>query len=250
MPSGTPAAAPDPEGATTEDWNIGKEVLAVGSLDFTLGAEVVCEDGECGELERLVVDSAEDAVTHLVVGTRHAASRLVPADLVDTTAPHSIRLRCTLAQFGAFAPAEEVEIRPGLRRDVEPTMGTIRAAARVGAMVKNPDGLANPDVDPPLGLTRERRAFDVDKLDAGEGEVWHGQQVHTSDGPVGHVDGLVADPRHGVSYILLQEGHLWGEKEVAIPAGAIKFVVDDGVYLNLTKEEVGKLPPVDLARLE
>lgn len=55
---------------------------------------------------------------------------------------------------------------------------------------------------------------------------------------------MVAD-RTGeqLAYILLEEGHLWGEKEVAIRVAAVKYVLDDGVHLILTKQEVAALPP-------
>jgi hypothetical protein len=44
--------------------------------------------------------------------------------------------------------------------------------------------------------------------------------------------------------VLLREGHLWGRKTVAIPISAVTGV-DAGIRLNLTKEQVGELPPVD-----
>ena len=55
------------------------------------------------------------------------------------------------------------------------------------------------------------------------------------------------DPR------LLQEGHLFGRKEVAIPISAVtqvdnnavEQVDNNGVRLNLTKQQVQDLPPVD-----
>jgi hypothetical protein len=57
-----------------------------------------------------------------------------------------------------------------------------------------------------------------------------------------------------VTHVLLQEGHLFGRKEVAIPISAVTHVdtdayiqVDDsGVQLNLTKQQVQDLPPVDI----
>jgi hypothetical protein len=52
-----------------------------------------------------------------------------------------------------------------------------------------------------------------------------------------------------VTHVLLDEGLLWGKKRVAIPFSAVTGV-DDGVALNLTKDEVGDLPPVDLADQE
>jgi hypothetical protein len=55
-----------------------------------------------------------------------------------------------------------------------------------------------------------------------------------------------ADPcRHRPRRPLLDEGHLWGHKQVAIPIGAVAGV-EDGVRLPLSKDQVRDLPPVDL----
>ena len=82
----------------------------------------------------------------------------------------------------------------------------------------------------------------------GEVEVRRGEHVHASDGNIGRVQGLVIDPGdHHVTHVLLQQGHLWGKKEIAIPISAVKDVASDGLRLNLTKDEVRDLPPVDLA---
>ncbi len=89
-------------------------------------------------------------------------------------------------------------------------------------------------------------AVTYDTVPLDEVEVRRGEHVHAADGPIGHVQGLVIDPdsRH-VTHVLLQEGHLWGRKEVAIPIGAVTGV-DDGIRLSLTKQEVQDLPPVDI----
>ena len=68
------------------------------------------------------------------------------------------------------------------------------------------------------------------------------------DGDIGHVEGLVIEPLdHHVTHVLLQEGHFWGRKEVAIPIGAVTGI-DDGIRLSLTKREVQDLPPVGVQR--
>ena len=73
-----------------------------------------------------------------------------------------------------------------------------------------------------------------------------GEHVHATDADIGQVQGVVIDPRNRhVTHVLLQEGHLWGRKEVAIPIGAV-LSVDDGIRLNLTKQEVQDLPAVDV----
>jgi hypothetical protein len=68
------------------------------------------------------------------------------------------------------------------------------------------------------------------------------------DGDIGKVAGLVVDPSdHHVTHVLLDEGHLWGHKRVAIPIGAVAEVsAIDGVRVNLTKDEVRDLPAVEV----
>jgi hypothetical protein len=81
----------------------------------------------------------------------------------------------------------------------------------------------------------------------GEIEVCRGEHVHASDGDIGRIEGLVIDPAdHRVTHVLLEQGHLWGKREIAIPIGAVAGVTVDGVTLKLTKAEVRDLPPVDL----
>lgn len=46
-----------------------------------------------------------------------------------------------------------------------------------------------------------------------------------------------------MTHVLLQEGHLWGHREVAIPISAVT-AVNVGIQLKLTKQQVGDLPSV------
>ena len=70
------------------------------------------------------------------------------------------------------------------------------------------------------------------------------KRVYATDGEIGRVEGLVIDPgNHHVSHVLLQQGHLFGRRQVAIPIGAVTGVVDS-VQLNITKQQVENLPPV------
>jgi hypothetical protein len=62
------------------------------------------------------------------------------------------------------------------------------------------------------------------------------------DGEIGKVLGFLVDPADNhVTHILLQEGHLWGRKEVSIPFSAV-IGVDAGIRLNITKKQVEDLP--------
>ena len=84
-----------------------------------------------------------------------------------------------------------------------------------------------------------------DSVPLGEVTVRRGEPVHATDGDIGRVQGLVIETRsRRVTHVLLQEGHLWGRKEVAIPIGAVTETDEDGIKLAITKQEVADLPPV------
>ena len=203
------------------------------TASFTIGAGASCTDGVGGKVTCVVVDPLARAVTHLVVEPkhRHGAARLVPVDLVDATTGE-IRLRCTLAEFEKLDPAEQTRFLPGTPgyQGYDPKQMLIMPYYSIG--------MAHAYCDP-MTVT-----YDAVPLD--EVEVRRGEHVHATDGHIGKVQGLVIDPdSHHVTHVLLQEGHLWGRKEVAIPIGAVTGV-DDGIRLNITKQQVQDLPPVDI----
>jgi PRC-barrel domain len=79
-------------------------------------------------------------------------------------------------------------------------------------------------------------------LPSGELAVRGDQHVHGSDGEIGRIRAVMVDAGSGrVTHILLQEGHLWGKREVAIPWGSVTSL-DGGVHLNLTREAIKELP--------
>jgi hypothetical protein len=188
-----------------------------GELQLTMGARASCTDGHCGEVRSLIVDPSTETVTHLVIqpGHRHKPARLVPTDLIETTTGE-VRLRCTIGEFENLDPAEEADMvaGPGL-----------------------PGGSSR-------GIDEPTRIVVQDLVPVGETEVSLGHPVHALDGEIGQVRGFLVDPGdHRVTHVLLREGHLWGRKEVAIPVSAMTGI-EAGIRLNLTQEQVGKLPPL------
>ena len=208
------------------------------AAEYSIGARVDCEDGACGELERVVIDPVKRAITHLVVKRRHGhdVGRLVPIDLVEMAAQQEVRLRCTRTEFEELDYAKETEfvpapdgefVNPANERLLMPDFGPEDTGGMGGS---RPGHLAAGGAH--------------DRVPPGEVEVRRGQRVHASDGEIGHVRGLVVDPSdQQVTHVLLDVGHLWGKKEVSIPISAVTGV-DEGVRLSLTKAEVAALPPV------
>jgi uncharacterized protein YrrD len=73
--------------------------------------------------------------------------------------------------------------------------------------------------------------------------VGRGDHVHATDGNIGQIHGLVIDPgSNQVTHFLLQEGHAFGRKDAAIPIGATTGVNQNGIQLNITKQQVKDLP--------
>jgi uncharacterized membrane protein len=79
--------------------------------------------------------------------------------------------------------------------------------------------------------------------------VRQGNHIEATDGRVGTVGELVTDARTDkVTYLVLQEGHLWGKKEITLPITAIDDIRDNTVFLKLDKEAIELLPSVPLKR--
>lgn len=212
------------------------------TTQFIIGSEVRCSDGVCGKVSRVVVDPLARAVTHLVVDPSHGSDvgRIVPLHLVDETTAE-IEIRCTTAEFEQLEAAEETHFLhdgdgyPGYDRGhvlISPYYGLGMGGMGMGGM--------------DLGAMAGPQAVTTDSIPVGEVVVRRGEHVHASDGEIGHVQGLVIDSgSHQVTHVLLQEGHLWGRKDVAIPIGAVTKVTD-GIRLNLSKQQVQDLPAVDI----
>jgi sporulation protein YlmC with PRC-barrel domain len=209
---------------------------------FVIGADARCADGICGKVSRVVVDPVARAVTDLVVQPKHwpGLGRLVPLDLVDTATPNEVRLRCTRAEFDELGFAEDAHFAPGTAAGQYPDY-TAEQMLMLPYYSRAVTGDApQAREDDPAGA--------YGSLPPGEVGVRRDKRVYATDGEIGRVEGLVVDPgNHHVSHVLLQDGHLFGRKEVAIPIGAVTGTVDD-VQLNITKQQAENLPPVNIDR--
>ena len=211
---------------------------------YAIGDTVTAGLQIAGRLDRVVIDPLARQLTHLVVTplTRPATARLVPVALVDPDGT-GIALRCTLPEFDALPPAQVTHFLPGAEGRLGyaaehlyswPYYGLTMGGMGMGAMSYG-GGPAN--------------AVIADRVPPGEMEIRRGDPVHASDGAIGKVQGLVVDRAdQQVTHLLLQEGHLWGRKQVAIPISAV-LSLTDGLQLNLTKHQIEALPGVDVDQI-
>lgn len=224
--------------------------MVTTTTNFTIGSDVACSDGPCGQLRRVVVDPVARTLTHLVVEAKHrqGLGRLVPVDLVASS-DTQIHLRCTVTEFEGLEDAEETQFLSGARGQwgygqdqmlSHPYYGLGMGGLGMGMGMVGGMGTGTE-------MGAETALISTDRVPAGEIQVRRGEAVYATDGHIGKVQGLVVDLNdHHVTHVLLDEGHLWGKKRVAIPIDAVTNV-NDGLTVNLSKDAVGDLPAVELA---
>jgi sporulation protein YlmC with PRC-barrel domain len=138
-------------------------------------------------------------------------------------------VRCTDAPFGELA---DVVIDPLSRRVTHLVVQPHRHPA--GARLV-PVGQARDDGS---AIALDYSVAEVEALPHG---FRRSSAVTSADGHhVGHVDGLLVSA-DGTADIVLERGHLWGRREIVIPAASVAEVEDDAVSLSLTEDEVGAL---------
>src|SRR6202012_2658160 len=152
-------------------------------------------------------------------------------------------LRCSQVEFERLEPPEETRVLPGTGGYAGYGPGEVGywpyygLAEDGGGVSGGLDGIGGGNVT---------QAITSDAIPDGKVDVRRGDQVQATDGDIGRVQGLVIDRRSPhVTHVLLQEGHLWGRKEVAIPVSAVAST-SDGIRLRISKHEVQDLPPVDV----
>jgi hypothetical protein len=234
---------------------------------YTIGDKVTCSDGDCGELIRVIVDPVARKLTHLVVDPQDGvnSARLVPVDLVDVgtvtgypagaetsaaveAGSTGVVLRCDLAGFEALATAEEDEFLPSQDAELGYAVGEVHwspyypLGGNLGAVTMGADA----DID--AHGTVEPQVVSYERVPLGEVQIRRGEAVHATDGDIGRVRGLIVDPTDNqVTHVLLDEGHLWGKKEIAIPISSAT-VTAEGIEVGLTKDEVKDLPSVEIGQ--
>ena len=211
-------------------------------LDIRTNASVSCVDGHAGDaghVQAFILDPVKKEVTHLVVGKHEfdgSSLRLVHIDVVKDAVQDQVQLSCTLAELAAMDPFVETrylgpdEIDPYIPDYVSMETGQYMSPYTIDMY--------------PAGMD-----VGVEAVPHGELAIHRGASVEATDGKIGHVGEFVVQPESGhITHVVLQKGHLWRKKEIAVPISHIKQVLDDVVHLDLDKDAVEALPEPSLAR--
>jgi sporulation protein YlmC with PRC-barrel domain len=213
-------------------------------MRLDLDTPVHCVDCEFGELADVVIDPSSRRLTHLVVQPqdRHDHARLVPIEgAAGGGGSDGISLESTADEVRKLEPVQESAY---VRRGESPA-GDSDWDVGIQEMYALPDaGSLGPqalgagmaiDYDQHVAVTYHR-------VPKGCVEIRRASPVTSSDGHhLGHVVGFDVDDREEIAQLVLEHGHLWGKRTVAIPSRAIVRLETDEVVLSLSSDEVGAL---------
>lgn len=209
-------------------------------MRLQLGRPVRCADDAVRELVDVVIDSHDTRVTHLVVqpSKQPEEARLVPLALVDSEASNAdLALRCDAEQLEKLDRVHEyVFLRPGEqpKEDAKWDVG-VEDVYTTPNYAPSTFGEYTGDLDRGVGMA-------YDRVPKGEIELRQASSVYSADEHhMGRVKGLVADGEAQVTHLLLERGHLWWKREIAVPADAVSKFETDLVTLGVTKTELEAL---------
>ena len=212
-------------------------------MRIELGCPVHCSDDAFGELADVVIDPGARRVTHLVVQPheRHDLARLVPIGRARLGAGSGdpISLDVTVGELNEVEPLHDMAyVRLGER--------PLASSWDVGIQEISQMPLSGSLGVNALGAGMEPIGFDAhgtlsyDRIPKGTVEVRRASEVTSSDGHhVGHVVGFMIDERQQIAQLVVEHGHLWGKREIAIPIGSIDRIESDEVVLAVSHDLVG-----------
>ncbi len=209
-------------------------------MEIPLDAPVKCRDGLCGRSSYVLVNPLVGDVTHLIVqqGSSNKKVFMVPVKNIAETIGGTIRLRLT-------------------SRKLQKMPRFIRTAVVMQEVHQVPEDFAGPSMGWGNAYYMPYTAYESDEpeeveyfqVPPGELAISRGSRVIAVDGFVGTVDEFVVKRRTGcVTHLVLDGRHIGANGEVLVPLSAVDSASLDSVALNLTKEQLKRLPSVALRR--
>jgi sporulation protein YlmC with PRC-barrel domain len=211
-------------------------------MKLELDTSVRCADGATRELVDVVIDSSSSRVTHLVIRpAQHAEdARLVPislANYAEKDGETEITLNCSAADLERFDPVHQFKVLHAVEARKEDPKWDVGVEEIIV-----PPSYAPSDFGDYAGALDSDVTISYDRVPKGEIELRHVSSVYSADGHhLGSVDGVVVDEGDQLTHLLLQCGHLWWKREVALPAETISKLETDILTLGITKRELAKV---------
>lgn len=208
-------------------------------MELPLGAQVECTDGIYGRSEYVLIDPVTDQVTYLIVKQDSSpyTEYMAPIDIVIETIADMIRLRCSKMELEKMSPFIQTQF---VQEKVLDYAGYRGGMSGMGSYYYMP--YVTSEIRMPV-------LAEYQQVPPGELAIHRGTRVEATDGYVGNVDEFVVNPENGrITYLIMREGHLWGQKDVLIPLSALGDTREDTVFLKIDKSQIELLPTFPVHR--
>jgi hypothetical protein len=200
-----------------------------------LGRRVQCSDGVVGRLADVVIEPEKRRLTHLVVEEPEGRARLVPAQLLGEIRGRDLTvvLACTKADVLACKSIRSFVYAGiyGFPRDDESTDIGVEETIVAPSFGAPELGAYPDDFEEGYGVT-------YDRIPSGSAELRRTSPVFSVEGhEVAHVDGLLLAGEK-VTHVVLQTGHHFGTRPLAVPVETVDSIETDRVTLLMSKDAV------------
>jgi sporulation protein YlmC with PRC-barrel domain len=198
-------------------------------MDIPINAKVYCQDELYGHTQAVILNPANDVITHVVVKENKSPhiERLVPIYMIDASLANTIHLKLNETMTQSLP----------LFFDEEYIQTTVPHYMHISDMLS-----IEPVVIPEKKFIKER----IYHIPSNELAVYRGAHVCSANGDaIGIIDEFLIDQNEGhVTHLILREGHIFGKKDVFIPVSEIESFDESRLQLKLNKENIEALPTI------
>lgn len=207
-------------------------------MEIGIGKNVVCTDGKCAHLDRVVIEKKTLRAVGLVVKRGMLTPRqiVVPLDLVFDVDSANVFLRASEKDLQAYPDLIESDYVP---------IG--------GELHHHPDRedeallLTSPEIGHGIPLTPVESEFEepllgreIRNTPQNSISIGHSTQVETPEGKIGVVERVLLDPvSNKLTHLVVRRET--GARTVTIPAQSFTYFGEQKIGLNLSRQEVEKM---------
>ncbi|MBI3941753.1 MAG: BON domain-containing protein [Chloroflexi bacterium] len=212
----------------------------MAALDFHIGAKVQCKDGQCGTLNKVIVNPDTAEVTDIVVekGFLLKDDLVVPVTAVESADGEEVRLSIDSEQLKEHPvynatqftiPEPDAAVPPGFKTG--DFMYWLQPTGMGQPYVPEGNSLIAPDPYEE-GYPKERVEIpEAHSLPAAYDTLEKGTKVVGPDGEIGHVDHLLADGRtEKITHLLVKRND--GKGDISIPLSQVQQIDKDRILVS------------------
>lgn len=209
-------------------------MITKSSFDLRIGADVVCRDGQCGKLLKVVLDPEKGRITDLIVekGFLLKEDRIIPLGKIEKTSPKEIRLSLKSEELDTFDTYQEFAFEM-----ISPEEGEDFSEGDVvmySPMVTPYGSVAGPFLPAVRRLVQKG-------LEEGQQVVKRGTSVANQKQQLGEVDHVLVDQETGqIGHVVLDPEAL--DHAVILPFAEVEEIRRDQVVVNIPAEKLDELP--------